>query len=320
MGYEIDAFLGNIPELQKWKERLGSVVVYELTEKLGLVPLTSDLLQDLDRQLGQDKRSEEELVKTWCAEASRGTVIAFISAFYFGGQGGQSAEVWSNQKVVKSDVTVNSALQLLGVRAAAGEDEFDTVGLGRFRKTESWVAAERIRGHAAVVRRQSGPMADDAISELVQTARTHARMEVRLAAACALAEVGGKAVPELTALLAPDKLQNRWGIVFALGKAGPSASTAVPALIRVLKTESDGRVRVEAATTLGKIGKAARSAVPALIDALRDRSEVIRREAAWALGEIASADKAVIDALNGLLHDSDQFVRKLSAEALRKIL
>ncbi len=213
----------------------------------------------------------------------------------------------------------NSALQSLGVRAAGRDDEFDTVGLGRFRRTESWAAAECIRRLVAETRDLRGAAADDAISALLpQATGSQGEVAIWLEAACALAKIGGKAIPALAALLVPGALPNRWHIVRALGEAGPPASMAVPELMNVLKADDDDRVRTEAASTLGKIGGDARSAVPVLIDALRDPSVVIRREAVWALGEIRSGETAVIDALDETLPDSDQYVRGLSAEALRK--
>ncbi len=56
---------------------------------------------------------------------------------------------------------------------------------------------------------------------------------------------------------------------FALGKIGPAAKEAVPALIAALKDE-DKDVRVYAASALGHIGPAAKEAVPALEAAARD--------------------------------------------------
>ncbi len=54
-----------------------------------------------------------------------------------------------------------------------------------------------------------------------------------------------------------------------LGKFGPAASEAVPALIAAVKDENLF-VRGVVITTLGKIGPAAREAVPALKEALAD--------------------------------------------------
>jgi hypothetical protein len=75
-------------------------------------------------------------------EVSRSTAVAYISTFYFGGLGGQDAVVWENGMLVfgptdecYNDVWPNSAisqaLRKLGIIAAEGKDEFDTVGLGR---------------------------------------------------------------------------------------------------------------------------------------------------------------------------------------------
>src|SRR5262249_61458535 len=68
----------------------------------------------------------------------------------------------------------------------------------------------------------------------------------------------------------------------ALGKIGPAARTAVPALARALKdTEED--VRVGAAAALGHMGEEARVATGDLIHLLKDDRKAVRRQAATAL-------------------------------------
>ena len=54
----------------------------------------------------------------------------------------------------------------------------------------------------------------------------------------------------------------------ALGRVGPEAKAGLPALVRVLKTDTDPRMRVAAIRTLGAMGPAASSAVPFLIEML----------------------------------------------------
>lgn len=75
--------------------------------------------------------------------------LAYIETNYFGGTGSQAAAVFAagaitvrasipvGREPIGRDGPINTALRALGVEASAGEDEFDTVGLGRFRDLES---------------------------------------------------------------------------------------------------------------------------------------------------------------------------------------
>jgi HEAT repeat protein len=79
----------------------------------------------------------------------------------------------------------------------------------------------------------------------------------------------------------------------AVGECGPQA---VPALVEMLKNK-DALIRYWAAKGLGKIGPEARSAAPALTEALGDPSESVQINAAyalWAIGEKAKGMAALI--------------------------
>ncbi|MFC4062946.1 hypothetical protein ACFOWE_32090 [Planomonospora corallina] len=60
--------------------------------------------------------------------------FAIIQTEYFAGAGGQWAAAFAGERRLTGDrASINEALAALGVRAAAPADEFDTIGLGRFR-------------------------------------------------------------------------------------------------------------------------------------------------------------------------------------------
>ena len=79
--------------------------------------------------------------------AEEGT-LAYIETNYFGGTGSQAAAVFVDGKLVlkaaipvtrnppNRDDPINTALRALGVMAAEGQDEFDTLGLRQFRNLE----------------------------------------------------------------------------------------------------------------------------------------------------------------------------------------
>jgi HEAT repeat protein len=91
----------------------------------------------------------------------------------------------------------------------------------------------------------------------------------------------------------PEKRQEA---AFVLGRIGPNAGPAVPALAEALQDESP-RVRSNAALALFKIGSAARDAVPALILALKDDVALVRMDAALALSRIGPDARGAVPAL-----------------------
>jgi len=93
-------------------------------------------------------------------DASQFGVLSYIETGYFGGCGTQSAIAWSRGKILlgalKSETTwngesyeetpigksaINKILSVLGVWTDRKKDEFDMLGLGNFRDTESAVSS-----------------------------------------------------------------------------------------------------------------------------------------------------------------------------------
>lgn len=102
-----------------------------------------------------------------------------------------------------------------------------------------------------------------------------------------------------------------------LGKIGPVAVKAVPALIEVLSNYDNGpNVRRAAAEALGKIGPAAVKAVPALIKGLGSSEKIIKFAATVALGKIGPAAN---DALLKTLNDGECNTKQNVAIALGEI-
>lgn len=60
---------------------------------------------------------------------------AIINTDYFGGVGEQYAAVYEDGKVIMKteEGRINKALKLLGVKCTPGYDEFDSIGLGKYR-------------------------------------------------------------------------------------------------------------------------------------------------------------------------------------------
>jgi hypothetical protein len=76
-------------------------------------------------------------------------IVMYFETEYFGGIGAQGAVVMLHGRPIYGPRSaelgpINEALTLLGVEVQPPAcDEFDTVGLGRYRSTEDWLAADK---------------------------------------------------------------------------------------------------------------------------------------------------------------------------------
>ena len=116
-------------------------------------------------------------------------------------------------------------------------------------------------------------------------------------------------------LAAPDA-SDRQHSAEALGRIGPAAAEAVPALATTLGSAKEEDVRCAAAEALGRIGPAAAVAMSALLAALRDPEKKVRRGAAEAFGRIGPAATEAVPALAANLHEPGEHVRWSAATAL----
>ena len=147
MTYILQAFItkrSNHNYLTDFYENATSV---EIGHELSLIPFTTELFDEINKltiskPIGKfdylTDNIEIELLKHF------GNVkIAYIEADYFGGKGEQIAIIWENKKRIYlsdfGDYEINKVLKDFGVIADNGKDEFDTVGLGRNRRTKEWL-------------------------------------------------------------------------------------------------------------------------------------------------------------------------------------
>ncbi|MFO0841897.1 MAG: HEAT repeat domain-containing protein [Gemmataceae bacterium] len=181
---------------------------------------------------------------------------------------------------------------------------------------------------------------------------------VQQEASRSLEQGGGAAMPVLVALLADssadswESAESRWRAADLLGKLGPEAADATPALLRAL-ADDDLHVRTVAAASLGlvarkesaaevvpglnalveaggpasaaasrslsKFGPRAETAVPPLVKALKAQDSEARWNAARTLGKIGPAAQRAVPALIEAMKDGDAKVREHAAEAVGDI-
>jgi hypothetical protein len=135
-----------------------------LSGGLSMLPVTADLIYRLDPGLVGDERIPDSwrLRKPVAALArmlSHDRRVLYVFSETFGGVGTKEAVAWHGGKSlygpsgacdIEADLEpgyqlapvnnpVNAGLSAIGVKAADGRDEYETVGLDRHRMTGDWV-------------------------------------------------------------------------------------------------------------------------------------------------------------------------------------
>lgn len=154
MAYTLEALLARcevFAELPAWA---ADAVVIPLAQGICMLPLGHTLLH----RFGTPERPWEyarhgifthlpEGLLPDLLELSRAGRLAYVEAEFWAGEGEQRYVVWENGAVVdepeESSMAINDALRRLGVQASEGLDRFDTVGLGRHRGVDDWLAEAR---------------------------------------------------------------------------------------------------------------------------------------------------------------------------------
>jgi hypothetical protein len=128
----------------------------------------------------------------------------------------------------------------------------------------------------------------------------------------------GKPLSAWIEMLEDSNPSTRFSAINAVGKIGPEAREAIPALIETIRQtrNHDKRILLACNYALLAMGK---EIVPNMISLLKDDEWEMRRGAAWILGKLGPEAKDAVPALTEALSDSNPAVRTKAAEALKKI-
>ena len=156
----IQAIVSSPAVLKLSLAHLPGAVICQLEQGLALIPLTNKVEADLQRIENGSAQSvvphSGEIcpgVASIASMLSMHAPVIYLATFIHGGTGGQDAIVWRDGQVVLCigdddeamsawpNSPISRALRQIGVTAKAGQDEFDAIGLGRFRSNDSWAAA-----------------------------------------------------------------------------------------------------------------------------------------------------------------------------------
>ncbi|MEV4611661.1 hypothetical protein AB0K43_03530 [Kitasatospora sp. NPDC049258] len=157
MSYELNALAATAELLHVVAAEVPVARVVRLEQGLALIPMTERLHTALHQPAGAGQAGFSYFpgglgrrLEAW----SQSAPIAYLEAAYFGGEGSQSAAVWIDGRIALGPLQlgedgpnpaegtpISRALRRLGAQGGPGLDEFETVGLGRRRHMEDWIAA-----------------------------------------------------------------------------------------------------------------------------------------------------------------------------------
>ncbi|QAY78153.1 hypothetical protein [Sphingosinicella sp. BN140058] len=153
MGHNISAVIGGAEAVARVVEAARSPEPTPLPGGLLIAPLGHEQIDRLTclrpgARIDGFKSLSEGLERAVSAATGAGR-LAYVETNYFGSTGSQAACVFSQGKLVFQSALpvsraavsrtdpINVALRMIGVEAEIGKDEFDTLGLDRFRDHES---------------------------------------------------------------------------------------------------------------------------------------------------------------------------------------
>ncbi|HUS40739.1 MAG: HEAT repeat domain-containing protein [Pirellulales bacterium] len=151
------------------------------------------------------------------------------------------------------------------------------------------------------------------ISKVFETASDEARSDMIEA----VATLGAAGVPRLIQALKFPAIRSQ--VVQVLGKIGPAATDAVPALLEHLDDEDAG-LRADILVALGHIGPGAKQATEAALAALEDEDEEVVVSAIYALGKIGPDAVDCAGGIKGLLDGGNPRYATVCAWALVKVV
>jgi hypothetical protein len=139
MGYYLEAVIGKKSEIIKKFESNEKLIV-ELNYDFSMIPLVEQLTNEIE--LFEGTNYDEKLLQ-WLKIKSKKSLIAYISAEYFGGMGVQSIKIFENEDIIEDiknqDNAINHTLEYFGLKKDKNKDQFELVGLSKHRNTEDWI-------------------------------------------------------------------------------------------------------------------------------------------------------------------------------------
>lgn len=144
MAYTLQALIGDEVVIRTAVPSDG--VVVRLPQGKAMVPLSERMRQSHDIPFlpltDEGVAAIPESIATVAEPIAVAGKVAYVEAEFFGGTGIQACVTWdmaaeASQPLLDASA-INAALNFLGVRKGDHHDEFDALGLGRYRDTDDW--------------------------------------------------------------------------------------------------------------------------------------------------------------------------------------
>ena len=149
MAHFVTGLIANVETLEAFAHKHSLQPPMPLTQGLAILALLdTDLASFLSPPLTERPDGFNYLSRQLLEElqgASRGASLMYFETEYFGGDGVQGAVVLVDGTATFGPASaesgpINHALALLGVTVVPpARDEFETIGLDRYRRTEDWL-------------------------------------------------------------------------------------------------------------------------------------------------------------------------------------
>jgi hypothetical protein len=150
MAYTLEAFIGPVAVLTQQITQLPNTKLVLLTQEIALAPMQYIKYAAADEEIKPFWRLTKDKFELGSQLSAYGP-IGYIEVEFFGGAGEQASVLWQNQKTIFGPLlsehsydkeaagAVNQLLQFLGVEKLDYYDEFEALGLSRFRNSEDWL-------------------------------------------------------------------------------------------------------------------------------------------------------------------------------------
>ncbi|TCZ65197.1 hypothetical protein [Flaviaesturariibacter aridisoli] len=147
MAYSFSGFIGTLEPVQRICTRFILARPVSLGQDLFLVPLTDELREQMTSPAAEPVPGFELLtgaMEPVALSASMLGPLAYVEVTHWKGEGSEAGIIWEAGARLRTirfgQGLINTVLKHLGCTANEGADEFTTLGFGRRRFTDDWLA------------------------------------------------------------------------------------------------------------------------------------------------------------------------------------